>query len=109
MANKHLSLGGTAIQLSERPFFTKQSYGEDPIKNRMYALISIIEMTHHVFPNGWTSYRYIPLKPIHRFLLMERWPTWILDTQNKLEKEAVAPVMWTILKEREAVLTFDSH
>ena len=38
LANKHLSLGGTALQLSERPFFTKQSYGEDPIKNRMYGV-----------------------------------------------------------------------
>lgn len=38
LANKHLSLGGTMVQLGERPFFTKQSYGEDPIRNRMYGV-----------------------------------------------------------------------
>ena len=38
LANKHLSLGSTMVQLGERPFFTKQSYGEDPIRNRMYGL-----------------------------------------------------------------------
>lgn len=38
LANKHLSFGATGVQLSERPFFTKQSYGEDPIKNRMYGV-----------------------------------------------------------------------
>jgi cell surface protein SprA len=38
LASKHLSLGGTVVQLGERPFFTKQSYGEDPIRNRMYGL-----------------------------------------------------------------------
>jgi cell surface protein SprA len=38
LASKHLSLGGTMVQLSERPFFTKQSYGEDPIRNRMYGV-----------------------------------------------------------------------
>jgi cell surface protein SprA len=37
MANKKLSLGATLVQLGERPFFIKQSYGEDPIKNRMYG------------------------------------------------------------------------
>lgn len=36
--NKHLSLGATVVQLGERPFFTKQAYGEDPIRNRMYGL-----------------------------------------------------------------------
>ena len=38
IANKKLSLGATVVQLSERPFFIKQSYGEDPIKNRMYGI-----------------------------------------------------------------------
>ena len=37
-ANKKLALGATLVQLAERPFFIKQSYGEDPIKNRMYGV-----------------------------------------------------------------------
>ncbi|MGN6294774.1 MAG: cell surface protein SprA [Chitinophagaceae bacterium] len=37
LANKKLSLGGTIVRLSERPFFVKQSYGEDPIRNTMYG------------------------------------------------------------------------
>ena len=36
--NKHLTLGASMVRLSERPFFTKQSYGEDPIRNSMYGL-----------------------------------------------------------------------
>jgi cell surface protein SprA len=36
--NKHLTVGGTIVRLSERPFFTKQGYGEDPIRNTMYGL-----------------------------------------------------------------------
>ncbi len=38
MANKKLSLGGTIVRLAERPFFIKQSYGEDPIRNAMYGV-----------------------------------------------------------------------
>ncbi|MET0466760.1 MAG: cell surface protein SprA [Chitinophagaceae bacterium] len=38
LVNKKLSLGGTLVRLSERPFFVKQSYGEDPIRNTMYGL-----------------------------------------------------------------------
>ena len=38
LASKKLSIGGTMVQLSERPYFTKQGYGEDPIRNRMYGL-----------------------------------------------------------------------
>jgi cell surface protein SprA len=38
LASKKLTLGGTIVQLGERPFFIKQSYGEDPIKNRMYGV-----------------------------------------------------------------------
>jgi cell surface protein SprA len=38
LANKNLSLGATAVRLGERPFFTKQSYGDDPIRNSMYGL-----------------------------------------------------------------------
>lgn len=38
LANKHLTVGGTMVRLGERPFFTKQAYGEDPIKNTMYGL-----------------------------------------------------------------------
>jgi cell surface protein SprA len=38
LANKHLTVGGTIVRLSERPFFTKQLYGEDPIRNTMYGV-----------------------------------------------------------------------
>lgn len=37
LASKRLSLGGTVVRLGERPFFIKQSYGEDPIRNAMYG------------------------------------------------------------------------
>jgi len=37
LANKKLSLGATLVRLGERPFFIKQSYGEDPIRNTMYG------------------------------------------------------------------------
>ncbi|MFN8290082.1 MAG: cell surface protein SprA [Chitinophagaceae bacterium] len=38
IANKKLSFGGTIVRLGERPFFTKQIYGEDPIRNTMYGV-----------------------------------------------------------------------
>ncbi|MFL5742431.1 MAG: cell surface protein SprA [Flavisolibacter sp.] len=38
IANRNLTIGATMVQLGERPFFTKQSYGEDPIRNRMYGV-----------------------------------------------------------------------
>ena len=38
LANKKLSLGASMARLSERPFFTKMNYGEDPIRNTMYGL-----------------------------------------------------------------------
>jgi cell surface protein SprA len=38
LASKRLSLGGTIVRLGERPFFIKQSYGEDPIRNTMYGV-----------------------------------------------------------------------
>jgi cell surface protein SprA len=38
LANKNLTVGGTVVRLGERPFFTKQAYGEDPIRNTMYGL-----------------------------------------------------------------------
>ena len=38
IVNRQLSLGASAIRLSERPFFTKQGYGEDPIRNTMYGM-----------------------------------------------------------------------
>jgi cell surface protein SprA len=38
LVNRHLTVGGTMVRLSERPFFTKQGYGEDPIRNTMYGL-----------------------------------------------------------------------
>ena len=38
LASKKLTLGATLQRLSERPFFTKQSYGDDPIRNAMYGV-----------------------------------------------------------------------
>jgi cell surface protein SprA len=38
LMNKNLTLGGTIVRLGERPYFNKQSYGEDPIRNTMYGL-----------------------------------------------------------------------
>ncbi len=38
LANKKLTLGSTIARLSERPYFIKQSYGEDPIRNTMYGI-----------------------------------------------------------------------
>ncbi len=38
IANKHLSFGGTLERLTERPFFTKVNYNEDPIRNTMYGV-----------------------------------------------------------------------
>ena len=37
-AHEQLNIGGTIVRLSERPFFTKVDYGEDPIRNTMYGL-----------------------------------------------------------------------
>ena len=37
-AKEQLSIGGTIVRLSERPFFTKVNLGEDPIRNAMYGL-----------------------------------------------------------------------
>ena len=36
-AKEQLTIGGTMVRLSERPFFTKVDYGEDPIRNTMYG------------------------------------------------------------------------
>ncbi len=36
-AKEQLNLGGTIVRLSERPYFTKVDYGEDPIRNTMYG------------------------------------------------------------------------
>jgi cell surface protein SprA len=38
LASKNLSIGASMVRLSERPFFTKMSYGEDPIRNTMYGV-----------------------------------------------------------------------
>jgi cell surface protein SprA len=38
LASKKLTVGGTVVRLGERPFFAKQAYGEDPIRNTMYGL-----------------------------------------------------------------------
>ncbi len=35
---EQLAIGGTLVRLSERPFFTKNNIGEDPIRNTMYGL-----------------------------------------------------------------------
>ncbi|MBC7848542.1 MAG: cell surface protein SprA, partial [Chitinophagaceae bacterium] len=37
-AKKSLGLGATMVRLGERPFFTKTSYNEDPIRNTMYGV-----------------------------------------------------------------------
>jgi cell surface protein SprA len=36
-AKEQLTIGGTMVRLSERPFCTKVDYGEDPIRNTMYG------------------------------------------------------------------------
>ena len=38
LMNKNLTLGGMLVRLSERPYFNKISYNEDPIRNTMYGL-----------------------------------------------------------------------
>ncbi|HEX5655283.1 MAG TPA: cell surface protein SprA, partial [Chitinophagaceae bacterium] len=38
IASNKLTVGGTIARLGERPFFIKQSYGEDPVRNTMYGL-----------------------------------------------------------------------
>ena len=37
LASKKLSFGATLERLTERPYFTKVNYGEDPIQNTMYG------------------------------------------------------------------------
>ncbi len=37
-AKEQMSIGATYVRLSERPFFTKVDYGEDPIRNSMYGV-----------------------------------------------------------------------
>lgn len=36
-ASKSIAIGASMVRLSERPFFTKMNYGEDPISNTMYG------------------------------------------------------------------------
>lgn len=38
LASKKFTVGGTMVRLGERPFFSKQSYGDDPIRNTMYGV-----------------------------------------------------------------------
>ena len=38
MVNDKLSIGGTVVRMSERPYYQKVNYGEDPIKNTMVGL-----------------------------------------------------------------------
>ncbi|MFM2359619.1 MAG: hypothetical protein RLY16_1612, partial [Bacteroidota bacterium] len=37
-AKEQLAIGGTLVRLGERPFFTKNVMGEEPIRNTMYGL-----------------------------------------------------------------------
>ena len=37
-ARESLTIGGSIVRLGERPFFTKTSYNEDPIRNTMYGV-----------------------------------------------------------------------
>ena len=37
-ATETMTVGGTIERLSERPFFSKTNYGEDPIRNTMYGV-----------------------------------------------------------------------
>ena len=37
-AKSQISIGGTIVRLSERPFFSKVNLGEDPIRNTMFGL-----------------------------------------------------------------------
>ncbi|HET9057427.1 MAG TPA: cell surface protein SprA [Chitinophagaceae bacterium] len=36
--NKQLGIGATIVRLSERPFFTKMNYNDDPIRNTMFGV-----------------------------------------------------------------------
>ncbi|HVI46568.1 MAG TPA: cell surface protein SprA [Chitinophaga sp.] len=38
LVNDKLSIGGTVVRMSERPYYQKVNYGEDPIKNTMVGL-----------------------------------------------------------------------
>lgn len=38
LVNRNLTFGGTMVRLGERPYFNKQAYGEDPIRNTMYGV-----------------------------------------------------------------------
>lgn len=38
LASRKLTLGGTIVRLGERPFFIKQNYGDDPIRNTMFGV-----------------------------------------------------------------------
>ncbi|HEY6502827.1 MAG TPA: cell surface protein SprA [Chitinophagaceae bacterium] len=38
LLSKKLNIGATVVRLGERPFFVKQSYGDDPIRNTMYGM-----------------------------------------------------------------------
>ncbi len=38
LASKKLAIGGTIARLGERPFFIKQSYGDEPIRNTIYGV-----------------------------------------------------------------------
>ena len=37
-ASKKFSIGGSIVRLNERPYFTKMSYGEDPVRNAMFGM-----------------------------------------------------------------------
>ena len=72
LVNKNLTVGGTMVRLGEQPYFNKQNYGEDPIRNRMSALTSI---TATIFRNsraGWINYLSTRQKPFPLLLLMAK-------------------------------------
>lgn len=37
LVNKNLTLGATIVRVGERPFFIKQNYGDDPVRNTMFG------------------------------------------------------------------------
>ncbi len=38
LASRKFTIGGTIVRLGERPFFIKQGYGDDPIRNTMFGV-----------------------------------------------------------------------
>ena len=57
-ATETMNIGGTIERLNERPYFSKMSYGEDPIRNTMYGvdfnyrgqLPELTRALNHIYP-----------------------------------------------------------